>query len=95
MKNTKGKKVIKKIRSVAKKAGKEANKAAKVIQKKWKASEPERKKYQAEFEVAAKKAGKEGVRLFKAGLKNGLKIGGDVAEVVKRDIREIRNEGNK
>ncbi len=97
------KKTIKKIKSfargaakktgvLAKKADKQAGKMAKVIQKKWKASEPQRKKYKEEFEVAAKKAGKKGMKSLKVGLKNSIKIGGDVARVVKKDIREMRKQ---
>lgn len=94
-------KTVKKIESVAKatakktavlinKADKEILKAAKVIQKEWKKSEPKREEYKKEIKKAANKAGVKGVALFKAGVKNSIKIGGDIAKVVKKDVNKIR-----
>lgn len=83
------------IKVAAKKAGKEAGVIAKDIQKKWKDSEPQRAKYKEEVKVAASKAGAKGVELLKSGLKNSIKIGGDVADVIKKDIREMRETGFK
>ena len=102
MKNKTNKKTIKKIKSVVrgaaketeiliKKADKQAGKMVKILQKKWKKSEPQRNKYKEEIEVAAKRAGKKGVKFLKRSIKDGLKISGDVTEVIKKDIKEMRN----
>jgi hypothetical protein len=110
MKKANNKKVtMKKIESAAKgaakktgkfmkKAGrvavKEAGQMAKSIKKEWVKSAPQREVYKKELKEAAKKAGSKGLELLKSGLKNSLKIGGDVAEVIKKDITEIRNKDN-
>ena len=83
------KKTVKGIGVAMKTADKEANKAAKVIQKKWKDSEPQRKVLEKKIGAAAKKAGKDGAAMLKSGVKNSIKIGGDVANVIKKDIKEI------
>ncbi len=85
----------KETRVLMKKADKQVGKMAKAIQKEWKETKPQREKYKAELEVAAKKAGKEGARLLKIGLKNGIKIGGDVFDVVRKDVREMNKKKTK
>ncbi len=104
--NKANKKTVKKVKLVvkgamkktgvfAKKANKEAGKMAKVIQKKWKESKPQREKLEKDIGKAAKKGGKKGMELFKSGLKNSFKIGGDIAKVIEKDVKEIYNESNK
>ncbi len=105
--NSANKKAIKKIKSVAKltvektkvfmentgkKVGKEAGKMAKALQKRWDKAEPGREKYKKEVKIAAKKAGARGMELLKSGLKNSMKIGGDIVDVIKKDVKEMSNE---
>jgi hypothetical protein len=100
---------VKKIKSVAKGAAKntgkfmkkaskvavkEAGQVAKSIKKEWVKSAPQREVYKKELKDAAKKAGAKGFALLKSGLKNSLKIGGDVADIIKKDIKEIRSKKN-
>ncbi len=89
------KKTIKKTGAIIKKAEKGAGKMAKDIQKKWKDSAPARAKYEKEMEATAKKVGARGMELFNAGVKNSMKIGSDIADVVKKDINDIRNNKGK
>lgn len=73
---------VKHTRVLAKKAGKEAKTMVKTLQEKWKSTEPAREKYGEELKEA---------------FQNTVKIGGDIAAVIKKDIQEIRdnNEGKK
>ena len=90
---TKG--AAKQVGIALKKADKGATKAAKVIQKKWKDSEPQRKVLEKKIGVAAKKAEKKGAAMLKSGIKNSIKIGGDVANVIKKDLKEINKKKRK
>jgi hypothetical protein len=87
-----GKVVAKNAKVLVKKAGKEAEKIAKVLKKRWDKAEPEREKYKKEMRAAAEKAGAKGMKMLKSGLKNSIKIGGDIADVIKKDIEEIRSK---
>lgn len=78
--------------TLIKKVNKEADKIAKAFKKEWKEGEPQREVYKAEIEKAAKKAGVKGMKMAKKGLKNSIKIGGDVVEVIRKDIKEIRKQ---
>jgi hypothetical protein len=53
------------------------------------------KKNVRRMKSAAKKAGAEGLELVKEGIRNTIKIGGDVAEVIIKDIREIGESEKK
>ena len=105
MKNKTSKKVVKKLKLMAKgaakktkvlmkQANKKAGEVSKGIQKEWKREEPQREKYKAEFKKTAKEAGARGAELLSEGLKNTKKIGGDVIETIKKDMNEI-SEDNK
>ncbi len=84
------KKADKQAATVVKKANKQTSALVKELKKEWKASEPQREVYKKEFEVAAKKAGVKGKKMLKIGIKNSIKIGGDVADVIRKDIKEMR-----
>lgn len=75
-----------------KKANKEAGKIVKAFKKEWKEGAPQREEYKGKLEVAAKKAGVKGKKMLKIGIKNGLKISGDIADVIKKDIKEMRKK---
>lgn len=106
MKSKTNKKTIKKIKSVAKvvmkktgvlakKADKEATKAVKILKKDWKDSAPQRAKLEKQIGKAAKKGGKQGMELLRSGIKNSIKIGGDIASVIEKDVKEIYRNRNK
>jgi len=74
------KKVSSKTKVFVKTAEKKAGKIADSFKKEWKKEQPQRE----ELMRAGKKA-----------LENGLKIGGDVLETIKKDIAEISSKKNK
>lgn len=74
------KKVSNKTEVFMKKAGKKAGKMSESLQKQWKKEQPQRE----ELMEAGKKA-----------LEHGIKIGGDVFEIIKKDINEINNQNGK
>ncbi len=83
------KSAVKKTGVFMKMANKKAGKAVKAIKKEWKKEQPQRDQYKKEIKIAAEKAGKKGLKIFNKGLKNSIKIGGDVADVIKKDLKEI------
>ncbi len=91
--------VAKKTGTFMKKAGKKANteggKMVKAFKKEWKKEQPQREEYKKKIMETANKAGVRGMELFKEGVKNSVKIGGDVADTIKKDINEIRSNKNK
>ena len=93
------KSVAKKTGTFMKKAGKKANteggKIVKAFKKEWKREKPEREEYKKKIIKTANKAGARGMELFKEGVKNSIKIGGDVAETIRKDINEIRSNKNE
>lgn len=72
--------VSKKTELFMKKTGKKAGKIVKTLQQQWKKEQPERE----ELMNNANKA-----------LEQGVKIGGDVFETIKKDINEINNKNSK
>ena len=74
------KSVSKKTGSFIKKTGQKAGKIVKTLQTQWKKEQPEREKLMN----TANKA-----------LEQGIKIGGDVFETIKKDINEINNKKGK
>lgn len=80
----KKKKTIKKIKSATKDIKKKTklftekvDDIAGLLKKQWKKEQPEREK----FKIATDKA-----------LKNGIKIGNDVFETIKKDVNEIKRQ---
>jgi cell division septum initiation protein DivIVA len=86
------KKANKQTGVLLKKANKEADKIVKAFKKEWKEGEPQREEYKEKLEVAAKKAGVKGKKMLKLGIKNSIKIGGDVADVIRKDIKEMNKK---
>ena len=89
------KSVGKKTRTFMKKAGKKANteggKIIKAVKKEWKKEQPQREEYKKKIIETANKAEARAMKLFKEGIKNSIKIGSDVADTIKKDIKEIRD----
>ena len=69
--------MAKKTKSFAKKTSNKVSNVASTLQKQWKKEQPQREK----FKNAANKA-----------LEQGVKIGNDVFETIKKDIKEINNK---
>jgi len=72
--------VVKKRESFIGKANKKADKAVKALKKEWKKEQPRREEYKEELKNVVNKV-----------LENGIKIGGDVFETIKKDINEIND----
>lgn len=70
--------MTKKTGSFLKKTSKKAGEIASALEKQWKKEKPQREK----LKKAAAKA-----------LKNGIKIGGDIFETIRKDINEIKKQG--
>lgn len=84
------KKADKQAAKLVKKTNKQTSALVKELKKEWKAGEPQREVYKKEIEAAAKKAGVKGKKMLKVGIKNSIKIGSDVADVIRKDIKEMR-----
>jgi len=69
--------MAKKTKSFAKKTSKKVSNVTSTLQKEWKKEQPQREK----LKNAANKA-----------LEHGVKIGNDVFETIKKDIKEINNQ---
>lgn len=77
---------------LVKRVNTKTGKLVKELKKEWKASEPQREIYKKELETVTKKAGVKGKKMLKAGIKNSIKIGGDVVDVIRKDIKEMRKK---
>jgi len=73
--------VAKKTKELVKTAKKKGGKAVVSFKKQWKKEQPRREKYGKEVKAAAKKA-----------LEGGIKIGSDIVETIKKDIKEINSK---
>lgn len=70
--------VVKKTGLLAKQTKQQAGKAAKSLQKTWKKEAPRRERFKKELRAAGRQA-----------LKDGAKIGGDVFQTIRKDLKEI------
>ncbi len=82
--------VMKKTGVFVKKAEKQSGKMVKALKKEWKRERPQREEYKKKIGKVVNKARVRGMELLKEGVKNSIKIGGDVAHTIKKDIKEIR-----
>ena len=73
--------IAKKTRSLAKKINVKVSKTVKSIKKEWKKEKPRRDDFKKELKVGASKM-----------FDDAIKIGKDVAKVIKKDIRDINNK---